>query len=66
MDWDRIEGKLEAKARSKRVGGELTDDNLDVIDGRREQLEGKLQERYGFRGFKNTSGIVLRCVNTGG
>jgi hypothetical protein len=25
----------------------LTDDDLDVIDGRREQLVGKIQERYG-------------------
>jgi uncharacterized protein YjbJ (UPF0337 family) len=25
----------------------LTDDDLDVINGRREQLEGKIQERYG-------------------
>ncbi len=27
--------------------GELTDDDFDVIDGRREQLLGKLQERQG-------------------
>lgn len=27
--------------------GKLTDDDLDVIAGRREQLAGKLQERYG-------------------
>ena len=27
---------------------ELTDDDLNVIEGRREQLEGKLQQRYGF------------------
>jgi len=26
----------------------LTDDNLDVIAGRRDQIEGKLQERYGY------------------
>ena len=27
--------------------GKLTDDELDVINGQREQLEGKIQERYG-------------------
>jgi len=28
--------------------GQLADDDLDVINGRREQLEGRLQERYGY------------------
>jgi uncharacterized protein YjbJ (UPF0337 family) len=28
--------------------GQLTDDDLDVINGRRDQLEGRLQERYGY------------------
>lgn len=28
--------------------GKLTDDDLDVISGRRDQLEGKIQERYGY------------------
>ena len=37
--------KLEAV---KEKWGKLTDDDLNVIDGRREQLEGKLQERYGY------------------
>ena len=27
--------------------GRLTDDDLDVIKGRQDQLEGKIQERYG-------------------
>jgi uncharacterized protein YjbJ (UPF0337 family) len=31
----------------KEQWGKLTDDDLTVIDGKREQLEGKLQERYG-------------------
>ena len=26
----------------------MTDDDLDVVDGRRDQLEGKIQERYGY------------------
>jgi uncharacterized protein YjbJ (UPF0337 family) len=28
-------------------GGKLTDDDLTAINGRRDQLEGKIQERYG-------------------
>jgi uncharacterized protein YjbJ (UPF0337 family) len=44
MDWNRIEGSS-SKARSRR--GHLTDDDLDKIAGKREQLEGKIQERAG-------------------
>jgi uncharacterized protein YjbJ (UPF0337 family) len=32
----------------KEKWGKLTDGDLDVINGRREQLEGKIQQRYGF------------------
>ncbi len=31
----------------KEKWGQLTEDDLDTIAGRREQLEGKIQERYG-------------------
>ena len=31
----------------KEKWGKLTDDDINVINGRRDQLEGKLQERYG-------------------
>jgi uncharacterized protein YjbJ (UPF0337 family) len=31
----------------KEKWGKLTDDDLDVINGRRDQLEGKIRERYG-------------------
>lgn len=40
-DWKRVKGKIREK------WGELTDDDVDVIDGRREQLAGLLQKRYG-------------------
>jgi uncharacterized protein YjbJ (UPF0337 family) len=40
--------KLEAgKGKDQRKWGRLTDDDLDVINGRRDQLEGKIQDRYG-------------------
>ena len=48
MNWDRIEGNWkQVKGRAKAQWGKLTDDDLDVIEGRREQLVGKIQERYG-------------------
>ena len=35
------------KGKVKEAWGKLTDDDLDVINGRREQMVGKMQERYG-------------------
>ena len=49
MNWDVVEGKWkQLKGDVKRQWGKLTDDDLDVIAGRRDQLEGRLQERYGY------------------
>jgi uncharacterized protein YjbJ (UPF0337 family) len=48
MDWNRIEGNWkQVKGQVKEKWGKLTDDELDKMNGRREQLEGKIQERYG-------------------
>jgi uncharacterized protein YjbJ (UPF0337 family) len=48
MNEDRIRGNwLQFKGKIKEKWGKLTDDDLDVIEGREEQLIGKLQERYG-------------------
>ena len=42
-------GKLEATRRKKIKAkwGKLTADDLTTINGRREELEGKIQQRYG-------------------
>jgi uncharacterized protein YjbJ (UPF0337 family) len=48
MNWDRIEGnwkQLSGKVRQQ--WGKLTDDDLDVIHGRREELSGRIQKVYG-------------------
>ena len=46
MNWDRIEGTWkQVTGKAKEEWGKLTDDDLDVIAGRRGQLAGKLQER---------------------
>ncbi len=48
MNWDQIEGKWkQSKGKFREKWGKLTDDDLDVIAGRRDQLIGLLQERYG-------------------
>ena len=49
MDWDSIEGMWkQAKSKVKEKWDKLTDEDLDVIEGRRDRLEGKIQQRYGF------------------
>ncbi|MEZ5923268.1 MAG: CsbD family protein [Hyphomicrobiaceae bacterium] len=48
MDWDRIEGNWKQfRGKVKESWGKLTDDELDRIAGKREQLEGAIQARYG-------------------
>ena len=48
MDWDRVQGSWkQLTGRVKEKWGKLTDDDLTAINGRRDQLEGKIQERYG-------------------
>lgn len=47
--WDRIQGNWkQLTGNIKQQWGKLTDDDLTVIEGRRDELSGKLQERYGY------------------
>jgi uncharacterized protein YjbJ (UPF0337 family) len=49
MDWNRVEGNWkQMKGKVKEQWGKLTDDDLDVIEGKRTELAGRLQERYGY------------------
>ena len=41
-DWKQLSGKIKEK------WGKLTEDDLTMINGQRAQLEGRLQERYGY------------------
>ena len=48
MNWDIVEGNWKQfKGKIKAQWGKLTDDELDVIAGKRIALAGKIQEAYG-------------------
>ena len=45
MNWDRIEGNWKQfTGKAKQQWGKLTDDDLTVVEGRRVELVGKIQE----------------------
>ena len=48
MNWDQVKGnwdQLKGKAKSR--WAELTDDDLLAVEGDKDKLIGKIQERYG-------------------
>lgn len=48
MNWNQIAGSWKQfKGKVKAKWGDLTDDDLDTIDGRRQELVGKIQKAYG-------------------
>lgn len=48
MNKDTIEGSwTELKGKAKAHWGKLTDDRLDVLEGKRDQLAGEIQHAYG-------------------
>lgn len=48
MNWDTVEGNWKQwKISIKEKWGKLTDDELDIIKGKKDLLLGKIQERYG-------------------
>ncbi|MGA9333560.1 MAG: CsbD family protein [Rudaea sp.] len=48
MNHDIIKGKwMQLGGKLKQKWGKLTDDDVNALDGHREYLVGKLQERYG-------------------
>lgn len=49
MNWDQIQGNWkQLSGRAKEKWGKLTDNDITESAGRREQLAGLLQERYGY------------------
>jgi uncharacterized protein YjbJ (UPF0337 family) len=48
MNWDRIEGNWKTfKGQARQQWGKLTDNDLDVIAGKRQELVGRIQNSYG-------------------
>jgi uncharacterized protein YjbJ (UPF0337 family) len=48
VNWEQTKGRWnQIKGAVKKQWGKLTDDDLAAIDGQRDQLLGKIQERYG-------------------
>lgn len=64
MNWDTVEGNwMQLRGKVKEQWGRLTDDEIDMIAGKRDQLLGRIQETYGITreeaerqiaGFENT------------
>jgi len=49
MNWDQIAGNWKQfQGKVKEKWGKLTDDDLTTISGKREQLAGLLQNKYGY------------------
>lgn len=49
MNWDIIEGKWEQlKGSVREKWGDLTEDEVTEIAGKKDKLAGKLQEKYGW------------------
>ena len=48
MNWDQIAGSwTELKGKVREKWSKITDDDLGVVAGKRDQLAGILQRRYG-------------------
>jgi uncharacterized protein YjbJ (UPF0337 family) len=48
MNWDVVEGNWnQVKGKVKQHWGKLSNDQLDMVSGKRDQLIGKIQECYG-------------------
>lgn len=58
MNWDQIEGDWKQfKGKVQQQWGKLTDDDIDVVNGKRTELLGVLQSRYGHDKEKGESEI---------
>jgi uncharacterized protein YjbJ (UPF0337 family) len=48
MNWTQVEGKWDQlKGKLRTQWGKLTDDDVEGVSGKRDQLAGALVERYG-------------------
>ena len=48
MNWDRVEGNWKQfKGKVRETWADLSDDDIERMAGKRDQLVGRIQERYG-------------------
>jgi len=48
MNWDAVEGNWnQVKSKISQQWGKLTDDQLDLVSGKRDRLIGEIEECYG-------------------
>ena len=48
MNWDTIAGNWkQVQGKVRQQWGKLTDDDLELVKGKRDELAGRIQERYG-------------------
>jgi uncharacterized protein YjbJ (UPF0337 family) len=67
MNSDQLEGKWkQVKGEVREKWGQLTDDDIHVIAGRRDQLIGRIQERYGIAKEEATREVdaFMKSLNT--
>ena len=58
MDADTVKGQWkQLKGKVKEKWGKLTDDDLTEVEGRRDYLIGRIQERYGIAKEKATEQV---------
>lgn len=49
MNWDQVKGNWKQfEGQVKANWGKLTDDDWKVVEGKRDELAGRIQERYGY------------------
>ena len=49
MNWDQMAGNWKQfTGKMKEKWGKLTDDDLTTVEGKRDQLTGLLQQKYGY------------------
>jgi len=50
MNWNLVEGKWkELKGMARAKWGKLTDDDLETVAGKKDELIGRIQQRYGMK-----------------
>lgn len=64
MNWEQIQGNWnQYKRRVKQQWAELTEGDLNLIDGQRDELAGRIQVRYGYAKDEAEQEIDWFCHN---